>query len=63
MGIAEELESPQCTSCIWKDPKELLCNAYPFGIPEDILRNKTLHDKVLETQVGDFIYTAVENFS
>ena len=63
MGIAEELESPQCASCIWKDPKELLCPAYPFGVPQDILENRILHNQVLDDQVGDSVYTAVKNFS
>lgn len=63
MGIAEELESPQCVSCIWKNPKEVLCAAFPFGIPQDILINKILHVRILEEQVGDYIYTAVESFS
>lgn len=63
MGVAEELESPQCVSCIWKNPEDILCSAFPFGIPQDILENRVLHNEVLEEQNGDYIYTAVENFS
>lgn len=63
MGIAEELEAPQCVSCIWKDPEELLCSAFPFGIPQEVIENRVLHSTILEEQVGDYIYTAVDNFS
>lgn len=59
MGIAEELESPQCMTCVWKNPEELLCAAFPYGIPDEILYNETLHDKILDEQFGDYTYTAV----
>lgn len=57
MGIAEELESPQCMECKWKNEFDVICSAFPFGIPTDILQNRVLHDKVLEEQFGDFIFT------
>jgi hypothetical protein len=59
MGIAEEMESPQCMTCIWKNPDEVLCAAFPYGIPDEILRNETLHSEVLAEQFGDYIYTAL----
>ena len=59
MGIAEDLESPQCVTCKWKDEYDLICSAYPFGIPTDIIENRVLHDEVLEDQIGDSIYSAV----
>jgi hypothetical protein len=59
MGIAEELEEPQCITCVWKNPEELTCPAYPFGIPEVIIINRVLHDHVLDDQFGDNIYSEV----
>lgn len=59
MGIAEEMESPQCVTCKWKDEHDFLCSAYPFGIPVDILVNRILHTEVLDDQVGDATYTGV----
>ena len=59
MGVAEELESPQCVTCKWKDEYDFLCSAYPFGIPVDILLNRELHTQVLDDQVGDATYTEV----
>jgi hypothetical protein len=63
MGLAENMESPQCASCTWKDPEEYLCPAYPYGIPVDILQNRILHSEILPDQMGDSIYTAVKTFS
>jgi hypothetical protein len=60
MGIAEELEAPQCVKCKWKNPEEFLCAAYPWGIHYRILQNKVLHDHVLEDQFGDNIYTEAD---
>lgn len=57
MGIAEELESPQCMTCIHKNEEDIICKAYPFGIPQDILDNRVLHNEVFEDQIGDFIFT------
>lgn len=59
MGIAEELESPQCMKCAHKEEGDLICKAYPFGIPGDIFRNEILHDRILDDQFGDFIYKGV----
>jgi len=63
MGIAEDVESPQCTRCLWKDEFSLVCEAYPWGIPDNILRNITLHNKVLPDQADDYIYTEIDDFS
>lgn len=59
MGVAEDMESPQCMSCKHKDEGELICAAFPFGILEDILSNRILHDHVLDEQIGDYIYVGV----
>ena len=59
MGIAEELESPQCMSCIHKNEEELICKAFAFGIPDEIFRNIVLHNRVFEEQQGDYIYEGV----
>ena len=59
MGIAEDLESPQCMSCKHKNGEDIICKAFPFGIPDEILSNIVLHDKVLDEQNGDFIYERV----
>jgi hypothetical protein len=60
MGIAEEMESPQCATCKWKDEFDFKCGAYPFGIPDYIVQNRLLHDKILVDQIGGFIYEGVE---
>jgi hypothetical protein len=63
MGIAEDMESPQCVSCIWKNEEDFLCAAFPFGIPTDILQNKVLHNTVLDEQEGEFVYTKIKTLS
>jgi hypothetical protein len=59
MGVAEEMESPQCVTCTHKNEFDYLCSAYPFGIPGEILQNRVLHNVILEDQMGDAIYTEV----
>lgn len=59
MGLAEELESPQCMTCKHKDDGEIMCPAFPFGIPDNILRNEILHTSILDEQFGDFVYTKI----
>lgn len=57
MGIIEDMEAPLCMRCVHKNEFDLLCKAYPFGIPQDILLNRVLHNEVREDQFGDFIFT------
>ena len=59
MGIADELEAPQCLTCRQKDPEDFKCPAYPFGIPLHITSNQILHTKIEDDQIGDAIYTEV----
>ena len=33
------------------------CRAFPDGIPTDEIGNKYSHDKIVEGQVGDYVYT------
>lgn len=32
------------------------CPAYPFGIPDKILSDRIFHDKILDGQVGTYIF-------
>lgn len=59
MGIAEDLESPQCVTCRHKDEGDLICSAFPFGIPAEVYQNIVLHDKVLDEQIGDYLYEKI----
>jgi hypothetical protein len=59
MGVAEVLEAPQCASCIHKDEGDMLCKAFPFGIPSEVYENIILHDHLLAEQIGDYIYKEI----
>lgn len=47
-----------CNSCIHKE-NGLKCKAFDV-IPDDILFNKVEHNKVMESQKGDFVYTKIK---
>ena len=52
---AENLEYSQCLDCrYWFNKGK--CNAFPKGIPDEILKNEFIHDKIHPNQKGDFIY-------
>jgi hypothetical protein len=52
----ELFESPQCVGCKWKEESEVVCNAFPDGIPLKVLNNEVIHDHILEGQVGEQIF-------
>lgn len=39
------------------------CDAFPKGIPEDIYNEDKEHDKPVEGQVDDFVYTSYQIIS
>jgi hypothetical protein len=50
---------PQCFECeyyINRDDENFYCEAYPKGIPDNILFNGIKHDKILERQTGNYIF-------
>jgi hypothetical protein len=50
---------PQCLECyhyITYDYINFKCEAFPVEIPENILRNKIKHNKILEGQKGNHIF-------
>jgi len=51
-----EAETSQCQTCKHCNEIEFICKAFPFGIPEEIIRNEVMHKEVLEYQQGDTIY-------
>ena len=57
MKEVEAAEQAMCTRCKWLDEEELICDAYPSGIPVEILRGVVIHNKVQDYQTGDFIFT------
>jgi hypothetical protein len=51
-----EAETSQCTNCKHCNETEFICPAYPYGIPDEVLRNEILHDEVLDNQFGDIVF-------
>ena len=52
-----------CVFCKHIDKGEkMFCKAFPNGIPEEVMFREIEHDKVLDGQVGDFIYEEYEEF-
>jgi hypothetical protein len=35
---------------------EFICLAYPSGIPDAVIKKEVLHNKLLEDQMGDYLY-------
>ena len=52
-------ETIQCQKCKHVNATEFICKAFPFGIPEEVLRNEVIHNKILDHQQGDYIYEEV----
>ena len=49
-----------CWQCQYYDfDKVVSCKAFPGGIPHQIASRDIIHDKVLEGQVGDFVWTSI----
>lgn len=42
----------QCAACARQWPGRLACEAYPDGIPLDVIENRRLHLQVLDDQTG-----------
>lgn len=51
-----QAETIQCVNCKHCNATEFICPAFPYGIPENILRNETIHDKVLDHQFGTIVF-------
>lgn len=55
------LPTSQCGDCAFY--RKLIkgyiptCLAFPEGIPDEIMFGEILHDKIIEGQVGNYIYT------
>lgn len=58
-SIGVQAETIQCQSCKHCSATEFICKAFPFGIPEEVLRNQVIHNEVLEHQQGDYVYEEV----
>ena len=58
------MEASRCQFCKHILPSDLYtrvrCKAYPGGIPEEIMYEKELHDKVRKGQEGDYVFTPDE---
>jgi len=46
----------QCGMCEHFESWDYFCAAYPNGIPDELLFDKYLHDKILPDQVGVTIF-------
>ena len=50
---------PQCLECyhyIKYNGINFRCEAFPVEIPDNILRNKLKHNKIIEGQKGNYIF-------
>lgn len=36
--------------------KKFTCKAFPNGIPDNIIFNKKIHNKIIKGQTGDYIF-------
>lgn len=56
-----EIDLPICNKCIFY-LKGLHCKAFPEpnNIPDEILDGKNKHEKIIDGQTGDFIFTPIE---
>ena len=52
-------ETSQCQTCKYCNETEFICIAFPFGIPDEVIRNEVIHSEVLDEQHGDNTYEAV----
>ena len=53
------IKNPDCLSCEHYHIENLtgmVCEAFPMAIPKDIIFSKIKHNKVLEGQVGDYVF-------
>ncbi len=50
---------PICNDCTWYS-EDVICTAFPDGIPDIILTGENDHSKVLPGQVGDFVFKKKE---
>lgn len=56
---AKDLTIPQCNSCAhYQGVKRgvVVCKAYPGGIPDSILFNRMIHNRIYPTQTGTYIW-------
>ena len=52
---------PQCIDCkYFIVDRRYICSAFPEGIPEDILLNRIKHDRIIQNQIGHYIYEPKE---
>lgn len=54
----------QCLTCKHynnHDKEKFSCLAYPDSIPDDIIDNILMHDKVLENQKNEYMYEKKES--
>jgi len=57
------VKSPPCSTCKHFRHFEyegLTCDAFPYGIPDEIIFSENLHKKPLEGQGNDIIYEKVD---
>jgi len=51
---------PKCEQCLHLQgygKNGLFCLAFPDGVPEEILSGAVEHDRVIEGQEGEYVYT------
>jgi hypothetical protein len=55
----KDITVPQCNSCKHYDGVKkgiVVCPAYPGGIPDSILFNRMIHDRIYPTQKGKYLW-------
>jgi hypothetical protein len=55
----KDLTIPQCNSCKHYQGVRagiVVCKAYPGGIPDSMLFNRMIHDRIYPAQTGNFVW-------
>lgn len=47
----------KCSKCLFLDIADFTCHAFPDGVPGIYLSGESIHDKVVDSQKGDYIFT------
>lgn len=56
LGKASDFKRSQCASCVHKHPGRDRCEAFPEGIPQEILLNRFDHSEVHPDQDNQITY-------
>lgn len=47
----------KCSKCLHLDVADFTCLAFPNGVPGIYLSGEAIHDKVVDRQISDYIFT------